>query len=340
MPLIPPTLNDHLAPRRVLFMGTPDFAVPGLRALAAATDLEIVGVFTQPDKPVGRRQVLTPPPIKTLALENSWPIFQPNKIKPAAETIRDLKPDLVVVIAYGKIIPPEILALPTHGIINVHASLLPKYRGAACLNAPILNGDGETGVTIMKMAAGLDTGPILRQAKIKLSGQETLPELHDRLAQLGAELLVPTLQDYLAGRIIPQPQDESTASYVKTLTKEDGHIDWTKSAAAIERLIRAYNPWPGSYGLVGADGAILKILAADSKILKTGTLASNNQSADGQKRKNYQPGELFLGADGRLAVQCGQDALVILRLQLSGGRPLDTAEFLRGRRDLAGQILK
>ena len=241
---------------RLIFMGTPEFAVPGLTRLIESPNFEIVGVFTQPDKPVGRKQILTPPPIKKLATAHNIKIFQPEKIKTEVETIKNLAPDLIVVIAYGKIISQAILDIPTFGCLNVHASLLPKYRGAACLNAPILNGDKETGITIMKMEAGLDTGPILRQKKIKLSGTETLEIVHDKLSTLGAELLVPTINDYLAGKITPQIQDDTQSSYIKTLNKEDGKIDWTKSALEIERMIRAYNPWPGTH--TASDGKLLK----------------------------------------------------------------------------------
>lgn len=314
---------------RLIFMGTPEFSLPGLRALIAAPNLEIVGVFTQPDKPVGRHHTLTAPPVKELAKQYNLAIFQPEKIKTETEIIKNLKPDLIIVMAYGKIIPPDILALPTYGCLNVHASLLPKYRGAACLNAPILNGDKETGVTVMQMAAGLDTGPILRQAKIKLNGQETLADVHDRLSQLGTELLVPTILDFIGGSIKPQAQDERMATYVKTLNKEDGRIDWTKSAIEIERLIRAYNPWPGSYTLIKSGGTdqsgdkTLKILAVKSEPVKL---------------NKYKIGEIFLD-NGQLMIQCGQDALAILKLQLAGGRPATAEEFQHGHSDIVGKIL-
>lgn len=305
-------------------MGTPDFACPGLTTLLAAPEFELVGVFTQTDKPVGRKQILTPPPIKELAQKNKLQIFQPLKIKTEVDTIKNLKPDIIIVIAYGKIIPPEILAIPTYGCINVHASLLPKYRGAACLNAPILNGDSETGVTIMQMDAGLDTGPILRQAKIKLASEESLADVHDRLAELGAQSLVSTITDFIQGKIEPRVQDEKEASYIKTLKKEDGKIDWSKSATEIERLIRAYNPWPGSYAIADTAGTIIKILAVNHRVSKVNA---------------HQIGEIFL-SDKLLTVQCGQDALTILKLQLAGGRASTAEEFSRGHQDFIGRILK
>jgi len=307
---------------RVIFMGTPEFAILGLKELLAAPALEIVGVFTQTDKPVGRQQLLTSSPVKTLALKNNLPVFQPAKIRTEIEIIKKLVPDLIVVIAYGQIIPAEILAIPTYGCINVHASLLPLYRGAAVLNAPILNGDSETGVTIMKMDTGLDTGPILRQAKIKLNGRETLTEVHDKLSSLGAGLLIPTLLDLIAGKIKPQPQDQSRATIVKTLKKEDGKIDWSKPAVEIERMIRAYNPWPGTYSAMGEKN--LKIITVKSEILKG---------------NNHQPGEIFLD-DNELAIQSGQDSLVILRLQAAGKKIMTAKEFLAGHQEIIGKILK
>ncbi|MFA5155495.1 MAG: methionyl-tRNA formyltransferase [Patescibacteria group bacterium] len=307
---------------RLIFMGTPEFACPGLQALLDEPSFELAAVFTQADKPVGRRQALTPPPIKRLAEQHQIPVFQPAKIKTATQAIRDLQPDLIIVIAYGKIIPPEILTIPEYGCLNVHASLLPKYRGASCLNAPILNGDAETGVTIMQIDAGLDTGPILRQAKIKLSGRETLSDLHDRLAELGAKELIPTIKDFVQGKIKPQAQDESRASYVKILNKTDGRIDWSKPAIEIERQVRAYDPWPGSY-TVSPDGKSLKILSVEREPIGSA---------------NHQIGEMFL-SDGKLLVQCGQAALSILRLQMAGGKPLSAEEFKRGHSALIGQIL-
>lgn len=295
-------------------MGTPDFALLGLDRLAQAPDFEIVGVFTQSDKPTGRRQTLTPPPVKIMAKKYGFPVFQPTKIKAEEAMIRKLRPDLIVVIAYGQIIPPAILDIPSRGCINVHASLLPRYRGAACLNAPILNGDRETGVTIMKMDAGLDTGPILRQAKIALRGRETLPELHDKLSSLGADLLLPTLRDWLDNKIIAEKQNENQASYVKMIKKEDGRIDWQKPAQEIERLIRAYNPWPGTY--FDHENATIKILEVETEILK---------------ENKHQPGQMFISGK-KLAIQCGQDALLILKLQPSGKKAMSAQEFLSGHK--------
>lgn len=307
---------------RVVFMGTPDFAVPGLSALLADPAFEIVGVFTQPDRPVGRKQIITPSPIKKLATSHNITVFQPDKIKSEAETIAQLKPDFIVVIAYGQIIPASILALPTYGGINVHGSLLPRYRGAACLSAPILNGDKETGLTIMQMEAGLDTGPIFTHAKIALEDNENLASLHDRLSQLSAKILPATLKDIASGRLQSQAQDNDLASYVPTLKKEDGHIDWQKKAIDIKRMVLAFNPWPGTFSQLEKTN-ILKILEVDQEILL---------------ENSHRPGELFRHKNG-LAVQSGQDSLVILKLQIAGGLPLTAKDFLAGNSNLVGTIL-
>ncbi len=300
--------------KRIIFMGTPAFANQTLMSLATDPDFEIVGVFTQADKPVGRGRILTPPPIKTLAESQNLKIFQPQKIKTEIETIKNLKPDLIVIVAYGQIIPQEILDIPPFGCLNVHASLLPKYRGASCLNAPIINGDQETGITIMKIDAGLDTGPILRQAKIQLTGQETLENLHDKLALLGAEILPETIKSFIKGDIKPRAQDNSQASYVGTIKKSDGKIDWRLPANKIERLIRAYNPWPGTYAKSGEK--TIKIIAVSNQIINS---------------NNHLIGELFF-LDDKLAVQCGQDSLVILKLQAEGKKIMTSQEFWRGHK--------
>ncbi len=310
--------------KKIIFMGTPEFSLPGLSALIQSADFEVVGVFTQPDKPVGRKQLLTPPPVKILALENNLKVFQPEKIKTEIDNIRSLAPDLIVVIAYGKIIPQEILDIPKYGCINVHASLLPKYRGAACLNAPILNGDSETGVTIMKMEAGLDTGPILRQGLMTLKGQETLSDVHDYLSCLGAKILPETLKSWMDGKIEPQIQNDAQASYVKTLNKEDGKIAWTKSAIEIERQIRAYNPWPGTF-CYDKNGKIIKILAA--------AISPDRPASEAQAGA-------VSWAQGQLTVACGQGSIIILKLQTDGGKALDTKSFMSGHQDFSTEILK
>jgi len=311
---------------KTIFMGTPEFALSGLEALIKDEDFEIIGVFTQPDKPIGRKQSLSEPPVKTLALKNNLKIFQPEKIKNQVEVIKNLQPDLIVVIAYGKIIPSDILNIPLYGCINVHASLLPKYRGAACLNAPILNGDQKTGVTIMKMDTGLDTGPIIKQAEIILNNQESLKEVHDKLSALGAQILPKTIKDFVSGKIKSINQADEQATYVKMLTKEDGRLNWQKTAQEIERMVRGLNPWPGTYS-IDKNNKIIKILAVENVIQK-----------DDKETIKYKPGQIFL-AKNQLAVKCGQDYLIILKLQIEGGRPLNSQAFLSGHKDFIQQIL-
>lgn len=305
---------------RLIFMGTPDFSVPSLQALIKENSFEIVAVVTQADKAVGRGHIMSAPPIKQIASKNGLAVLQPLKIKEITSTIKELKPDLIIVAAYGKIIPLEILEIPVYGCLNVHASLLPKYRGAACLNAPILNGDSKTGITIMKMEEGLDTGPILRQAEITLNGDETLKFVHDKLSLLGAEILPTTIKDWLNGKIKEREQKEADASYVKMIKKEDGHINWQNKAEEIERLIRAYNPWPGTYSF--KEKELIKIISVDKTPLKI---------------NNYKIGEIFFD-NGKMAIQCGQDALLILKLQTAGKKIMTSSEFLRGHK-LSG-ILK
>lgn len=305
---------------RLIFMGTPDFSVPSLQALIKENSFEIVAVVTQADKTVGRGHIMSAPPIKQIASKNGLAVLQPLKIKEITSTIKELKPDLIIVAAYGKIIPLEILEIPVYGCLNVHASLLPKYRGAACLNAPILNGDSKTGITIMKMEEGLDTGPILRQAEITLNGDETLKFVHDKLSLLGAEILPTTIKDWLNGKIKEREQKEADASYVKMIKKEDGHINWQNKAEEIERLIRAYNPWPGTYSF--KEKELIKIISVDKTPLKI---------------NNYKIGEIFFD-NGKMAIQCGQDALLILKLQTAGKKIMTSSEFLRGHK-LSG-ILK
>lgn len=313
--------NDKI---RLIFMGTPDFACPGLKSLLELADFDIVGVYTQPDKAVGRSKILKAPPVKELAKQYKIPVFQPKTIKAEAEIhrIKELKPDLIVVIAYGQIIPPAILDIPQYGCLNVHASLLPKYRGASCLNAPILNGDDKTGVTIMKMDAGMDTGPIIRQVELALNGTETLENVHDSLSALGAAALAPTLKDWINNKIKAKVQNEEQATYVKILNKEDGLIDFNSNATKIERQIRGLNPWPGTYfeyqSNTSKNKILVKILKVDHEIIKL---------------KTARPGHFFL-YKGQLALGCGQDALLILILQLEGKKAVSGPEFINGHPDM------
>lgn len=303
---------------KVIFMGTPDFAVPGLKAICNDSRFEVISVVTQKDKPVGRKQELLPTPVKKAALEFNLPVLQPNRLKNIADKLKELEPDFIVVIAYGQILNEEVLSIPKVACINVHASLLPKYRGSACLQAPILNGDQKTGVTIMLMDKGLDTGDILRQEKISLDGTETLEIVHDKLTELGASVLGDTLIDFADGKITPAKQDESLTSYVKIIDKKDGQIDWNNAAEVIERKIRAFTPWPGTFTYL--DGKLVKIIKA--KVIE------NNS--------DITTGQIF-SENKELLVKCGQNALLILELQLEGKKATDSQSFLAGHSAVVGQ---
>ncbi len=306
---------------RTIFIGTPDFGIPAFNALIKDEQFEIIAVITRPDRPVGRKQILTPPPIKVEAIKHKIPVFQPRRIADLQSKILNLKSGIIIVIAYAQLIPEEILNLPKFGCINIHGSLLPKYRGAAVIQAPILNGDKQTGITIMKMDKGLDTGPILAQAEIKIESNETGDSLYDKLSQLGADLLLDTLKKYIAGKIKPKPQDETKASYINQLKKKHGLIDWSKPAVKIERFVRAMASWPSAW--TWWHNKRIKIIKVQKK-----PLAINS----------YKPGKTFLYNSG-LAVQCGKDALIIEKLQLEGKKQVASDEFLRGQKNFVGSIL-
>ncbi len=242
----------------IVFMGSPDFAVPTLQALNAK--YRVAGVVTQPDRPAGRGRILTPPPIKELADALGLPVIQPNRLREpeAMDAIRSWSPDLIAVAAFGQILRSAILDLPRFGCINVHASLLPRWRGAAPIQAAIRAGDFETGVTIMRMDAGIDTGPILSQRSISIAEGETAGELSDRLAILGAELLINTLPGFLSREIQPEQQEENLATYAPMLRKEDGELDFNRPAAELERQVRAFQPWPGAF--MPWQGGVLKVI--------------------------------------------------------------------------------
>ena len=248
---------------RVIFMGTPEFAIPTFEGLIDS-GVKIVGVFTQPDRPKGRGRKLEPSPVKRLAEEHGLPVFQPQRLrdKDAVKQVRGLKPDLVVVVAYGQILPQEVLDIPKYGCINVHASLLPRHRGAAPINKAIIDGDPMTGVTTMQMDAGLDTGDMLVKKSISIFPNENAGELHDRLAQLGREAMEETLARLCAGTLSPQKQDDSRSSYAPMLKKEDGLIDWNRPAAAIHNQVRGLYPWPGAFTHLGDE--VLKV--ADTRV--------------------------------------------------------------------------
>jgi methionyl-tRNA formyltransferase len=307
--------------QRIIFIGTPKFSVPCLKALLDDSRFEIVAVITQPDMPAGRSMELTPPPVKIVASSYGLQIFQPPKISHIIDNIRDLAPDAIVVVAYAQIIPESILKIPPFGCVNVHGSLLPKYRGASVLQAPLMNGDAKTGVTIMLMDKTLDTGPMLRQAEYHIKPEETADTLAVALSDLGARTLPNTLADYLNGLITPEPQDNTLANYVGRLEKKDGIIDWLRSANEIEKFVRAMTSWPSAWTWTA--GKQLKILEVDPHIVEI-----NSQ----------KPGKTFM-YNSCLAVQCGTDSLLVRRLQLEGKKPMTSEEFIRGYKDFIGSVL-
>ena len=234
---------------KVLFMGTPDFAVPCLESIIKSENNNVIGVVTQPDKPKGRGHKLQPTPVKAKAVEYNIPVFQPETLKNRSfeDELKQLNPDIIVVVAYGQILPEYILNFPKFGCINVHASLLPKYRGAAPIQWSVINGDTTTGVTTMYMAKSLDTGDMIQKAEIQIGDEETAGELHDRLSLIGADLIVETIKKLSEGKAIRVPQNDSLSSYAPMLNKETGHIDWNKNSSDIINLIRGTNPWPGAF---------------------------------------------------------------------------------------------
>ena len=295
---------------RIVFMGTPDFAVPSLQALIDAGH-DVCAVYTQPDKPQGRKQILTAPPVKTLALEHDSPVFQPNTLKNEDEQarLRELAPEVIIVVAYGKLLPKAVLDIPPHGCINVHGSLLPRWRGAAPIQWAVIAGDEMAGVTTMQMAEGLDTGDMLLTYETKVGEKETAGELFDRLAQSGAELLIQTLVKL--DEITPRPQDDAQSCYAHMLDKQMAVIDWSRSAHEIDCLIRGLNPWP--IALTTLSGERLKVFAAE------------------KAAGNGEPGTV-LEADPKkgLTVACGEGALTLTEIQLVGGKRMKATDFLRG----------
>ena len=303
---------------RIVFMGTPDFALPSLRQLIAAHD--VVAVVTQPDRPAGRSKRLKQSPVKQLAESAGIPTLQPRRIREpgAMEALAGLDADLFVVVAFGQILPQAVLDMPRQGTLNVHASLLPRWRGAAPIQAAIRAGDKESGVTIMLLDAGLDTGPVLSRHAIALARDETGQSLHDRLALLGANLLSQTLPRYLAGEIAPQPQDDALATFAPQLKKSDGRIDWTRPAQEIERLARAFTPWPGTF--TQWKGQQLKVIS--------GRAAEGNLPAG-------QVDEL----KGKIAIGTGEGVYLPSALQMAGKRNFPVADFVNGYRDFLGARL-
>ncbi|MBI1921124.1 MAG: methionyl-tRNA formyltransferase [Geobacter sp.] len=306
---------------RVLFMGTPEFACPTLQMLLDHPRVEVVGVVTQPDRPKGRGQKLAPPPVKELAEKHGIPVSQPLKVRVPEyiEEVRSINPDLIVVIAFGQILPKPLLDIPRHGCINVHASLLPRYRGAAPINWCIINGETETGITTMMMDVGLDTGDMLLKKAIPIGPDEDAGELHDRLSLLGAETMRETLDLLLSGRLVREKQDDALSCYAPMLKKEMGLIDWNLEPERIRSQMRGLTPWPGAFTFL--DGKTLKICRA-----RVGTASG-------------APGTVLKADKTGIEIACNGGSLIVEELQLEGRKRLPAAEFLAGCRLEPGTLL-
>jgi len=306
---------------RIVFMGTPEFALPTLERLA--THYSLVGVVTQPDRPAGRGRRMVAPPVKEFALAEGIPVFQPERLRrlEAVEHVRAWTPDLIVVAAYGQILRPSILEIPRLGVLNVHASLLPRWRGAAPVQAALLAGDEITGVTIMKLDEGLDTGPLIAKREVPILPGETAGELETRLAEIGGQLLLDVLPDYIAGLLRPQPQPQEGVTLAPRISIEAAGMDWTCSAVTLERHVRAFAPIPGAF--TTWNGARLKILRGEAVAYDGGTT---------------RPGTVFLQRKLPVVVT-GDGALVLLQVQMAGKRPMNGDAFVRGRKNLLGAVL-
>ena len=303
---------------KLIFMGTPDFAVPCLESLINAGH-EVLGVFTQPDKPVGRKQIMTPPDVKVCAVKHGLTVYQPNSMRDgtAMEIIRELDPEVMVVAAYGKILPKEMLDFPRYGCINVHGSLLPKYRGAAPIQWSVINGDAETGVTIMQMGEGVDTGDILLQRAIPIGVDDTAESMFEKLSNLGGEAIVEALDLLERGKLVPEKQDESLATHASMLNKEIALIDWNKTGTQVHNLVRGLYSWPIAYTILG--GKKLKIIRTSpcEKSGKAGTVIALDP----------------------LTVACGDGSVIIRELQLEGKKRMDSKTFLVGHQLTIGEQL-
>ena len=306
-----------MTPLRIIFAGTPEFSVPSLEALLAAGQ-EIVAVYTQPDRPAGRGRKLSPSPVKEAALAHGLPVFQPLTLKDEAAVtgLRALAADLMVVVAYGLLLPQAVLDAPRLGCVNVHASLLPRWRGAAPIQRALLAGDVETGVTIMRMAAGLDTGPMYLLHPLVIAPRETGGSLSDQLARMGAQALVEALPGVADGSLIPVPQDDSQANYAHKLTKAEAEIDWSRPAMEIDRLIRAFDPWPVAQTRL--EGYSLRLWGCELTDIIPPPAAL--------------PGQVLAASKGGIEVATGAGVLRLTRLQPPGKRPMSAAEFLNARR--------
>lgn len=312
---------------KTIFMGTADFAIPSFKAVLSDPRFEVLAVFTQPDKAIGRSGKLQKTPIKKIAEEHNIKVYQPEKIRDFSVYENNAFPlqdvDIIIVVSYAQIIPQAILEIPKYGCINVHGSLLPKYRGSSCIQASILNGDEKSGVTIMKMDAGMDTGNILKKIELNIDKKETTETLFKKISDLGGENLTDTIVDYIDGKIKPEVQDNSKSSVVKKTKKEDGKIDWNNTANHIERQIRAMTSWPGAW--TNIDGKFIKILEADIYLEKI--------------NEEKEIGKIF-NIKNDLIVKCGDGYLQINKLQIEGKKPISDKDFINGCSNLLNSKLE
>ncbi len=326
---------------RIIYMGTPQFAVPALEALIAGREpgkvlpegYEITTVITRVDKPVGRGQEIVYSPVKQTALAHGIPVWQPGSLKKPEniEALAAYKADLYIVAAFGQILPQAVLDQPRYGTLNIHASLLPRYRGVSPISEAILQGDRETGVTIMLLDAGVDTGPMLYKRAVPLTGEETTGSLTETLAQVGAQALLETLPRWIGGQITPIPQDETQATHTRMLRKEDGEISWQRPAAVLARMVRAYTPWPGAH--THWRGKLLKIVHAHALEVEPEAPIPGETLVPGMVSVREEGGQQVL------AIVTGSGLLIVDRLQLEGKRAMSTDEFLRGYPQIAGAVL-
>lgn len=309
---------------RIAFMGTPEFALPTLKTLIERSDCEVVGVVTQPDRPAGRGRRIVKSPVKLLAESQAIPLLQPANLRDTftIELLQSWSPDVIVVVAFGQILRQQVLELPPHGCLNVHASLLPRWRGAAPVQHALLAGDHETGVTIMKMDAGIDTGPILAQRAIAIGQSETFLTLSQKLAELGAEMLTSVLREYVDGMITAVPQSEVGVTYAPLLKKTDGRLDWTASAINIDRKVRALNPWPGAYAQL--DDLPMRILRGSIRSAIT---------------EPSIPGQIIV-YEGALAVLTGDAIYALEEIQPANKQKMSGRSFVIGHPDLIGKVFQ
>lgn len=320
---------------RIIYMGTPEFAATALSAIVK--EHEVVAVVTQPDKPQGRNRKLVPTPVKVKAQEYGIPVYQPEKVREASmvETLREYQPDAIVVAAYGQILPESILSIPPYGCINIHASLLPKYRGAAPIERAIIDGETITGVTTMYMEKGLDTGDMIDKVEVAITSEDTGASLHDKLAEAGADLILETLTKLEKHTATRTKQDDTKSCYASMLSKEMGRMDFTKSAEELERLIRGLNPWPCAYTEI--DGKNVKIYKAN--VVAMDDAYKEQAQAKAEQTLTFAPGEIVEVTKKYFVIACGTGALQIKNLQPQGKKAMDTAAYLNGNPLKAGMTV-